>query len=127
MMWDVSRPLCAAPRNLVIKQYTVCRRARVSYMRPLRLYRRDWAEDTSKSDEDGATQEPDAEEELDIEEVIMEAQWKSYVDGLRQSGQLGSCLAVADVSGSMRGQPMNVCSSMTHAPSSLLGSVGSLS
>ena len=52
-----------------------------------------------------------AEEESDAGEAIMEAQWKSYVDKLRQSGELSSCLAVADVSGSMHGKPMNVCSS----------------
>ena len=68
-------------------------------------------EDTSDSEEGGAEEEPDAEEKLDAEEAVMEAQWKSYVDKLRQSGQLSSCLAVADVSGSMGGQPMNVCSS----------------
>ncbi len=52
-----------------------------------------------------------SEEQPDAAEAVMEAQWKSYVDKLRQSGQLSSCLAVADVSGSMYGEPMNVCGS----------------
>ncbi|CAL5227769.1 g10789 [Coccomyxa viridis] len=50
----------------------------------------------------------DSEEQPDAAEAVMEAQWKSYVDKLRQSGQLSSCLAVADASGSMYGEPMNV-------------------
>lgn len=49
------------------------------------------------------------EEEL----AVTEAQWSSYVGKLRQSGQLGSCLAVADVSGSMyifsQPQAIEVC------------------
>ena len=42
---------------------------------------------------------------------MVEAQWKSYVVKLRESGTLSSCLAVADVSGSMSfdgGQPLEV-------------------
>lgn len=64
------------------------------------------------SDEDFSGSEgTGAEEESDAGEAIMEAQWKSYVDKLRKSGELSSCLAVADVSGSMHGKPMKVCSS----------------
>ena len=71
------------------------------------------------SDEDASESEAtDATEEPKLEEQVMEAQWKSLVDGLRQSGQLSSCLAVADVSGSMSGQPMNVGSS--HHPFCIL-------
>lgn len=83
----------------------VCRRAKVV---PFMRYS---YEATSDSEEGGAEEEPDAEEELAAAEEVMEAQWNSYVDKLRQSGQLSSCLAVADVSGSMTGQPMHVCSS----------------
>lgn len=39
---------------------------------------------------------------------VMEAQWKAYVDKLRESGELSSAMAICDVSGSMRGQPMEV-------------------
>ena len=70
--------------------------------------------DTSDSEEDGAEDKLDAEKEVDAEEEVMEMQWKSYVDKLRQSGELSSCLAVADVSGSMTGEPMNVSSSIFH-------------
>ena len=44
--------------------------------------------------------------ELGMETV--EAQWAEYVDKLRESGSFSSALAVADVSGSMSGTPMNV-------------------
>ena len=38
----------------------------------------------------------------------MELQWKDYVTKLRESGTLSSALAMADVSGSMWGTPMQV-------------------
>ncbi len=39
---------------------------------------------------------------------VAEAQWKAYVEKLRESGELGSAMAICDVSGSMNGQPMEV-------------------
>ena len=104
---------------MLIKHSMACRRAKRADMRPFYRYPID-------SDEDGESEGPDATEEPDLEEQVMEAQWKSYVDGLRQSGQLSSCLAVADVSGSMSGQPMNVCTSTNHSASSVLGFAGHL-
>jgi Domain of unknown function (DUF2828) len=44
----------------------------------------------------------------DQSEQVAELQWKSYVDNLKKSGVLDSALAVADVSGSMMGTPMEV-------------------
>ncbi len=80
----------------------VCRKVKPSYMSFCNRY--------------SHMESSDSEEEAPgAEEVVMEAQWKSYVDKLRQSGQLSSCLAVADVSGSMSGEPMNVSSSVFHA------------
>ena len=79
----------------------VCRKVKPSYMS---FYSRYSHLESSDSDE-----EPDAEE------AVMEVQWKSYVDKLRQCGQLSSCLAVANVSGSMSGEPMNVSGSFFHA------------
>ncbi len=38
----------------------------------------------------------------------MELQWKDYVTKLKESGTLSSALAIADVSGSMMGEPMEV-------------------
>ena len=38
----------------------------------------------------------------------MELQWKDYVTKLKESGTLSSALAMADVSGSMSGTPMQV-------------------
>lgn len=53
---------------------------------------------------------PDEEEEgssaLGLE--TMQLQWESYVRNLKQSGTLSNALAVADVSGSMSGLPMQV-------------------
>ena len=46
--------------------------------------------------------------EADPHEQVAELQWKSYVDNLKKSGILESALAVADVSGSMSGTPMEV-------------------
>ena len=40
---------------------------------------------------------------------MAEAQWKAYVEKLRDSGDLSSGMAICDVSGSMHGQPMEVC------------------
>lgn len=40
----------------------------------------------------------------------MELQWKDYVTQLKKSGTLSNALAIADVSGSMFGEPMQVCS-----------------
>lgn len=42
----------------------------------------------------------------------MEAQWRAYVEQMRSSGQLSSAMAIADVSGSMCGQPLLVRSCM---------------
>jgi len=39
---------------------------------------------------------------------VLEAQWTSLVQRLREAGRLDSALAVCDVSGSMEGQPMQV-------------------
>lgn len=85
---------CAMLRVEAQHALTVCRRGRVSYA-PSYL-RSSFAEE-------------------DIGEDVMEAQWRSYVDKLRQSGELSSCLALADVSASMSGQPMVVSSSPFHA------------
>uniref|UniRef100_A0A0D9WSQ3 TROVE domain-containing protein n=1 Tax=Leersia perrieri TaxID=77586 RepID=A0A0D9WSQ3_9ORYZ len=40
---------------------------------------------------------------------VANLQWKSMVDDLLALGKLTNCLAVCDVSGSMTGQPMDVC------------------
>ncbi|KAF9121231.1 hypothetical protein BGX30_002716 [Mortierella sp. GBA39] len=45
-------------------------------------------------------------EELRVKTV--EAQWKSYVDRLAESGKMDSTIAICDVSGSMSGEPMEV-------------------
>ena len=37
---------------------------------------------------------------------VAEAQWKAYVQKLREGGELSSAMAICDVSGSMHGQPM---------------------
>ena len=39
---------------------------------------------------------------------VAELQWKRMVDDLLQKGKLKNCLAICDVSGSMRGEPMEV-------------------
>ncbi len=100
---------CSVLKHMLV----VCRRARFSFLSSSHLpsYLRSSYAEGSDSEGDGPEDEPDAEEEADAEEEVMEAQWRSYVDKLRQSGELSSCLAVADVSGSMEGQPMNVSSS----------------
>nr|XP_023874923.1 uncharacterized protein LOC111987439 [Quercus suber] len=40
---------------------------------------------------------------------VAELQWKRMVDDLLKKGKLSNCIAVCDVSGSMHGEPMNVC------------------
>ncbi|KAK4587360.1 hypothetical protein RGQ29_024176 [Quercus rubra] len=40
---------------------------------------------------------------------VAELQWKRMVDDLLKKGKLSNCIAVCDVSGSMYGEPMNVC------------------
>ena len=40
---------------------------------------------------------------------VAELQWKRMVDDLLKKGKLSNCIAVCDVSGSMNGEPMNVC------------------
>lgn len=50
-----------------------------------------------------------AKQEEDMKQQTMELQWKSYVTNLKKSGTLSSALSVCDVSGSMSGQPMEVC------------------
>ncbi|KAG0197639.1 hypothetical protein BGX28_008861 [Mortierella sp. GBA30] len=44
----------------------------------------------------------------DLGVKTMEAQWKSYVDKLAQTGTMDSAMAICDVSGSMSGEPMEV-------------------
>ena len=48
------------------------------------------------------------EESSDLSLQTMELQWKDYVTKLKESGTLSSALAIADVSGSMCGEPMEV-------------------
>lgn len=65
----------------------------------------------SDSDADITAEEKESasgEEEMDTSIEVMEAQWKAYVEKLRESGELSSALAICDVSGSMEGQPMEV-------------------
>ena len=40
---------------------------------------------------------------------VAELQWKRMVDDLWKKGKLSNCIAVCNVSGSMNGEPMNVC------------------
>ncbi|KAG0374489.1 hypothetical protein BGX24_010329 [Mortierella sp. AD032] len=44
----------------------------------------------------------------DLRIKTIEAQWKSYVDRLAESGKMESTIAICDVSGSMSGEPMEV-------------------
>ena len=44
----------------------------------------------------------------DLSLETMELQWRAYVERLREGGALSSALAIADVSGSMEGEPMLV-------------------
>lgn len=50
-------------------------------------------------------------QEQDMKQQTMELQWKSYVTNLKKSGTLSSALSVCDVSGSMSGEPIQVCHS----------------
>jgi len=43
------------------------------------------------------------------EDPLIEAQWKTLVDKIKAAGSLNKALAVCDVSGSMQGEPMEVC------------------
>ena len=40
---------------------------------------------------------------------VAELQWKRMVQDLKEKGKLSNCLAICDVSGSMCGEPMEVC------------------
>ncbi|KAF9600021.1 hypothetical protein IFM89_002494 [Coptis chinensis] len=40
---------------------------------------------------------------------VAELQWKRMVDDLSEKGKLHNCIVVCDVSGSMSGEPMEVC------------------
>jgi hypothetical protein len=40
---------------------------------------------------------------------VAELQWKRTVDDMKEKGSLRNCIAVCDVSGSMNGEPMEVC------------------
>ena len=42
-------------------------------------------------------------------DLLIEAQWADKVRELKEAGSLPACLAIADVSGSMSGTPMEVC------------------
>jgi hypothetical protein len=44
-----------------------------------------------------------------IDNEVAELQWQRTVDDLLAFGELNNCLAVCDVSGSMYGEPMDVC------------------
>ncbi|KAM0895422.1 hypothetical protein ACQ4PT_023834 [Festuca glaucescens] len=44
-----------------------------------------------------------------IDNEVSELQWQRTVDDLLAFGELNNCLAVCDVSGSMYGEPMDVC------------------
>uniref|UniRef100_A0A0G4FLX3 TROVE domain-containing protein n=1 Tax=Chromera velia CCMP2878 TaxID=1169474 RepID=A0A0G4FLX3_9ALVE len=44
-----------------------------------------------------------------MEDDVLSLQWKSILDNLKETGALGSSIAVCDVSGSMSGRPMEVC------------------
>lgn len=67
------------------------------------------------SDSEGNTEAGDQvqeeKQEQGVKQQTMELQWKSYVTNLKKSGTLSSALSVCDVSGSMSGEPMQVCHS----------------
>jgi hypothetical protein len=44
-----------------------------------------------------------------VGDEVAELQWERMVSDLRGLGKLNNCIAVCDVSGSMNGQPMDVC------------------
>ena len=41
-----------------------------------------------------------------LEAQVTEAQWLNYVESIKKSGSLDNCIAIADVSGSMHGTPL---------------------
>ena len=45
----------------------------------------------------------------ELDGQVAEVQWSSYVNALKERGQLSNAVAVCDVSGSMYGEPMEVC------------------
>lgn len=47
-----------------------------------------------------------AEHDNDLDGQVLEAQWLNYVEGIKKAGALDNCIAIADVSGSMQGIPM---------------------
>ena len=51
----------------------------------------------------------DAIEQADQTPNVAELQWKRMVEDLAAGGKLSNCLAVCDVSGSMAGEPLEVC------------------
>ena len=65
----------------------------------------------SEDDTEAGDQGHEVKQEPDIKQQTMELQWKSYVTNLKKSGTLSSALSVCDVSGSMDGEPMQVCHS----------------
>ncbi|XP_071703712.1 uncharacterized protein [Rutidosis leptorrhynchoides] len=44
--------------------------------------------------------------------LVAELQWKRMVDDMAKIGKFNNCLAICDVSGSMIGQPMDVCGAL---------------
>ena len=44
-----------------------------------------------------------------LDQQVLEAQWLNYVENIKKAGSLDNCIAVADVSGSMSGLPMQCC------------------
>ncbi|KAI3971311.1 hypothetical protein MKX01_008155 [Papaver californicum] len=50
----------------------------------------------------------DEEEDKDADCNVAELQWRRMVDDMSKTGKLSDCLAIADVSGSMLGTPMDV-------------------
>ncbi|XP_068666852.1 uncharacterized protein [Aristolochia californica] len=48
----------------------------------------------------------------DADDTVADLQWKRIVSDLSRKGKLSNCLAVCDVSGSMKGIPMEVCVAM---------------
>jgi hypothetical protein len=48
---------------------------------------------------------PDSEAN-ELDQQVLEAQWLNYTESIKKAGSLDNCIAVADVSGSMSGLPM---------------------
>jgi len=61
----------------------------------------------------------EAEAPTKVALATAEMQWKAYVAKLQKSGNLASAIAVCDVSGSMRGQPMEVAIALSMLVSEL--------